>query len=145
MFVLTFWLVVVLGNWDATTQEMRYSGKMVFPGLRVMAGYSLDKDHHLVRGRVEPPDSLKKQLFPWVDEELDKLDAHFQRQGEAKATAKGFLTVLKNQRRIILQDLAAMVVKDGDRRDHFVFKLPVFQSEGFSDIVHKMKEALVAG
>jgi hypothetical protein len=101
---------------------------MAFPGLRVMAGYSLNEGYHLERGRVEPSDSLKKQLFPFVDEALDELRAHYENTEVMKKTAKCFLTVLKNQRRIILQDLAAQLADDSSRGDHYIFQMPVFQT-----------------
>ena len=107
-----------------------------------MAGYSLKEDHHLRRGRVQPDDVLLQMIFPWVDTEMEKLQAHLVDTDKEKQTAWAFLLLLKRQRQIILQDTAAMLVANPDRYSHWIFQLDVFKSDKFQKYVSQMKEAL---
>jgi hypothetical protein len=102
------------------------------PALRVMAGYGVKEQYHLVRGRVEPPASLHTQIFPWVDFEIQKLEAKREQDEKgARPTALAFLKFLKAGRRIILQDAAALMIQDGNRKQHELFKMGVFKTDEF--------------
>jgi hypothetical protein len=102
------------------------------PALRVMAGYGVKEQYNLVRGRVEPPESLHKQIFPWVDFEIQKLEAKREEdETGARPTALAFLKFLKAGRRIIIQDAAALMIQDGNRKHHELFKMEVFRTDEF--------------
>ena len=60
-----------------------------------MAGYSLKEDHHLRRGRVQPDDELQTMIYPWIEEEVEKLQHYLQTTNEEKQTAYAFITLLK--------------------------------------------------
>ena len=102
----------------------------------------MKEDHHLIRGRVQPDESLLSMIYPWLEAEFDDLQGHLDETGEEKQTAFAFLLMLYRQRRIILKDAAALLVEDNDRRDNWLFELPVFKSELFGNFVEEMRAAL---
>ena len=61
------------GNWDPKTQEARYSTKIPTQALRVMAGFDNKELYWLPRAHVDPPESLQKQIFPFLEQTLDKI------------------------------------------------------------------------
>jgi hypothetical protein len=104
------------------------------PALWVMSGYGVKEQyHHLVRrGRVEPPESLQKQIFPWVDFEIQKLEAkRAEDETGARPTALAFLKFLKAGRCNILQDAAALMIQDGNRKHHELFKMEVIKTDEY--------------
>ena len=78
----------------------------------------------LNRNYLIPSDELQKRIFPFIETELAKRTT----QNPSGGTLHSFLTLLKNLRIIILQDVAVLMEQD---RDHCIFKLPVFRSEMF--------------
>jgi hypothetical protein len=61
------------GNWDPKTQESRYLSKMPTPVLQVIAGFEKDEQYSLPRCGVEPPSSLKRMLFPFIETGLENI------------------------------------------------------------------------
>lgn len=113
---------------------------MAFIAMRTMAGYAPNSDYFLPRSRCEPPESLMGMMFPWVEEEVEKIEAAF-RDSEGlmgRSTARGFLLCLKNMRRIILQDVAAMIVENEERWRHPLLEMEVFQRDEFKEYVLEM-------
>lgn len=109
-----------------------------------MAGFAPNSDYFLPRSRCEPPGCLCHLIFPWVEEEIERINEEFRtsegRMG--KSTARGFLTYLQNARRIILQDVAAMLVEDEGRWEHPLLQLRVFKLAEFRDFVESMRTTL---
>ena len=133
------------GNWDADTQEARYSAKVPLMALRVMAGFEKEDAYFLPRGRACPSVALCSKIWPWLDDAMadvrDDFDPH--------PTAWYFLSFMDLLRSIILQDAAAMIVKlrsaelgEQRRLNHAVFHIPVFQSAEFEAFVGEMAAVL---
>lgn len=84
--------------------------------LRKLAGYSTKEgSYHLPRATIQPPESLRCQIFPF----LDAWEARFQQRAagkEAKAggldqddtAGQAFIALLQRLRDVLLQDLAVM-------------------------------------
>lgn len=124
--------IYFLGNWDPSTQEKRYSTKMPLRAMRVLAGFGV-ADMHWLKRDVDVPDCLKKQIFPWIEEEVEKLKRyHDQPDTTHRYTACCFLDYLKALRTVILQDAAAMMILHPERAMHRVFDChKVFKSPEF--------------
>lgn len=122
--------IYVAGNWDPKTQDARYSCKIPVKAIRVLAGFEEDEWHFNPRVGCEPPDALKKMIWPWIEDELEKVFAA--ENGDDRITAVCTLRFWLNLRTVILQDAAAMFVLHPDRIEHPVFKLPVFRSPLFA-------------
>jgi hypothetical protein len=133
------------GHWDHTVHAKTYSSQVAIHGMKGMAGYTKNEDYYLPRNRIEPPTELEKQIFPWVDAELVKLEEKFAADSDdPKATAWGFLRFLRSMRRVILQDAAAMIVEDpGRRNQHPFFQLELFHSDSFEAFVGRMRNLLM--
>jgi hypothetical protein len=84
--------------------------------LRTVAGFSgAGGGYYLARAEIEPPESLSKQLWPWIE----YWEERFLRRAEGKRWAKGgldandmagqaFLRLLKHLRTVLLQDVAVL-------------------------------------
>ena len=93
-----------------------------------MAGYEADDWYWNPRGNVKPPEELLKLVFPFVDFELERLEA----MEEMKhVTALCTLRYFKYLRMVVLQDAAAMLVLHPERRDHGLWSMPVFRTTLF--------------
>lgn len=107
-----------LGNWQVTVRDQSYSTKLPLPAMRAMAGFiEADGMFFCPRSEVEPPEELQHLIFPFVDENLEKVEMAQRSNTREKGgcylgSAKGFLHMLKRLRTIILQDVAAMYVED---------------------------------
>jgi len=143
--------IKVLGNWHPDTQQDAYSAKMPLRAMQVIAGFSEHRgSHYNPRTVLDPPISLQKMIFTEVEAVEEKIDEQARKNNhdEAttndnnKATAKAFLQMLKNLRRIILQDVAVMMI--GGRTRHTLFELDVFKTTLFLDFKKNMEEHMKA-
>ena len=137
----------LLGNWDPKIQETRYSSKLPLGILRSMAGF-VDSNgmYYSPRTTVDPPECLQKAIFPWVDEQYmrvvkDGEDGSI--AGEGHPTAQQFLQMMLGLRIVLLQDLAATEVLYPNRKAHFIFKLPIFQSDEWAIFKQEMRQRLL--
>jgi hypothetical protein len=121
-----------LGNWDPSTQAQRYSTKLPMRPIRAIAGFQdAGGMHYNPRTVVEPPECLTRMIFPFADRCLQDVEDQSKQDHVDRYTAVHFLKLLIDLRRIILQDAAATLVTHGERREHPIFQLPVFQQEAF--------------
>ena len=141
-----------LGNWNIDTQQESYSSKIPLKSMRVAAGFAPAKGtHYNPRIQLLPPEELQKMVFPEL-ERLQKLvyetsaklqnanpNSRCKRSRQPLATSRCFLRFLEHMRRVILQDVAVMMLEG---RSHFVFSLPVFRSKLFMDFKAKMAQHL---
>ena len=114
---------------------------MPLRAMRILAGFQLSDVHWLKRD-IDVPDCLKKQMFPWIEEEAEKLHrCHRQPDTTHRYTACCFLDCLKALRTVILQDAAAMMTLHPERvmhnvfQCHKVFKDPQFEAR---DVLSKI-------
>ena len=98
-----------------------------------MAGFGEDEGLHFnPRTACQPPEGLKRKIFPWIEEEIDKVFAKNEIDSNTRITAISTLRFWVNLRTIILQDAAAMIVLHPDRVvDHPFFRLQLFHDEEF--------------
>jgi hypothetical protein len=122
---------IYTGNWDTKTQEARYSAKIPTVALRVIAGYEQTERYSLPRCRLVPPESLQSQIFPFIEEEMENVRAYEDRKKTSKPTAVTVLKLWKKLRIVILQDAAELWLKFPARKQHPLFKLPVFRCPEF--------------
>lgn len=119
------------GNWDPKTQDQRYSAKMPVPAIRGMAGYEPDDLHWLPRGQIVPEEELQRLIFPWIEEELEKIYEVSKEDGHDRSTAVATLRLWQYLRVVIVQDAAAMFAEFPARKDHRFFRIPVFHTQEF--------------
>ena len=89
---------------------------------------------------LEPPDNLRHQVFPWLQNSLKVFENH--PQFDDKNTARLFLTLLEQLQTVVIQDAAALAVRFPTRMKHKLFELPVFQSVAFSEYTATMRATL---
>jgi hypothetical protein len=104
---------------------------MPTPALRVIAGYEQGERYSLPRCRVEPPESLQKMIFPFIETELENIRLFVEEEKKGRPTAVCTLRLWLKLRSIILQDAAEIFIKHPSCRDACIFRLPVFQSSAF--------------
>lgn len=121
-----------VGNWDPKTQDARYSCKLPIKAIRVIAGFEESETHFNPRVGCEPPKQLTDCIFPWIEEELEKIFEKNDDDGGSRLTAVCVLRFWSSLRSIILQDAAAMFVLYPDRCDHPLFRLALFQDPLFA-------------
>ena len=131
----------VLGNWDPTTQEARYSSKMPMKAIRHMAGFP-ESLHWNPRSVVEPPARLVKMCMPFLDDAIAKVDEAVERDKKERFTARYTLRLWKDLCRIALQDAAVIFISHPERTSCPLFQLPVFQDREFLDFVGQMRTEL---
>jgi hypothetical protein len=125
-----------LGNWNPDTQEDRYSSKLPLKAMRIMGGHEENKNlMFLPRAEITPPESLVRQIFPFLEEEMKK-DNFLKRP-----TTLAFLNMLKRLRVVILQDVA--VLKNMGRTHKF-FEAPVFCSNEFENFRKSVSEVVAS-
>lgn len=115
------------GNWDPKTQEQRYSAKIPTLALRVMAGFEADEGHFNPRTMVEPPEELLRMIWPWIEEELEKLGE----SDDEHITAMATLRFWQYLRKVLVQDAAAMLLMHQDRSRHILWRQALFRSGEF--------------
>ena len=115
-------LIKELGNWNPDVRQSRYSTKLPMKGIRAMAGFTEEKDPHWnPRVACEVPEELTQQIFPWIEEELEKVLEANRVDKKERYTAMAFLKVLKELRAIIIQDAATILIEHPERKEHFLF------------------------
>lgn len=130
-------LIRNLGNWNPNVFEQRYSKKIPIKALKAMAEFANgDLDgHYNKRVADDPaiPNELRKMIFATLDTdgEIQKCRDAEELDGKPRHTAIAFLKFLDDCRDIIIQDSAAIWILHPERKEHHVFKQPVFQTEEF--------------
>ena len=96
-----------LGNWGLNVQETRYSTKLPMKIIRSKAHLENNINWN-PRVGLEPPDNLRHQVFPWLQNSLKVFENH--PQFDDKNTARLFLTLLEQLQTVVIQDAAALAV-----------------------------------
>ena len=94
-------------------------------------GYETGERYSLPRCRVEPPSSLKRMLFPFIETELENVRLAAEGDKKDRPTAVCTLRLWSKLRTIILQDAAVLCLQYPSRKEHPVFRMPVFVSPEF--------------
>jgi hypothetical protein len=131
-----------LGNWNPSVFDSRYSSKIPMKGLRVAAGFPQEQGHYVIpRSTCVPSEELKKSIFPCLEQKEEEIKHAETLDNKYRCTAWAFVQLLKELRTILLQDVAALVLKG---RKHAVFELPQFQTPAFLAFKEQMRETLAS-
>ena len=110
--------------------------------MRTMAGFtSSGSGYFLPREQIKPPIALQRKLFPWVEDEEERMKG-----GKGKRPAReqdlarlDHLELLKAAREVLLQDLAVL----RDRVPEMVlFSHPIFCSQDFLDFSAQVQHGI---
>jgi hypothetical protein len=105
--------------------------------MRTVSGHPLEGTYFNPRDTVKPPATLKKEIFPEVDNDLNKFQKH--PKGYRKSLSEvGFLRLMDYLRTVFLQDVAFL------RRcfpDHEIFKEKLFHTEEFNAFANAVCQA----
>lgn len=118
------------GHWEEGVVDRHYGSQMHMGAMRAMAGFVEGEPYYLPRQHVKPCDELRSMVFPFIEYQRNQLQASGDRLKHP--TAQAWLDSLDLLRDVILQDAAAMMVKDQWRDKARVFQLPVFKTSLFT-------------
>lgn len=96
-----------------------------------MAGFNADEPYVIARD-IEPPNELKKKVFPWLDDVIKLVKSRTDQEGlphiKRDDAAPQFLNMLLDFRSIILQDLAVLLnlAPNSIFSKHAIAKDPLF-------------------
>jgi hypothetical protein len=104
------------GRWNQSVLCQAYLTHLPRQFMRIVAGFSSSSgDYFLARAACEPPDTLQRQLWPWIEEWEARVEARARRclwaQGgldEDDLACDGFLRLMRRLRTVLLQDLAVL-------------------------------------
>lgn len=92
-----------LGHWDTSRMARHYSSGIARQAARMLAGHGSEAgNYYLPRESMNPPESLRRQIFPCVEESLKYVCSRS--NDEQDLAAQAFLGVLDWFRTILLQD-----------------------------------------
>lgn len=123
----------VLGNWEPKTQESTYSTKLPMKVLRAMAGFDESGGmHYNPRTDIEVPTELRMAVFPWLADSEAKVLDHEKETNDLKPTARQFFKMLTILSSVVVQDVAAIMIKHPERcEDCLLMQEPLFKRDDF--------------
>lgn len=94
-----------MGHWDSSKMAVHYSAGIAKTAARMFAGHGKESGRYfLEREALDPPDELRKQIFPHLEGSLQ----HIRSVGEDRA-AEAFLTACDWFRTVLLQDATELM------------------------------------
>ena len=113
------------GHWNSDAMTNCYLNSIARPFVRGMAGFEPNKtgNYFLPRAKVDPPETLVRAVWPWVDQWLAWVSSRSNaddvpyaslpplddsQSDQSDLAAQGFLRLLKTLRTILLQDSVLM-------------------------------------
>lgn len=115
-----------MGLWNSDTMTNSYLDSLPRQFMRVMAGFNSDTSYYLPRAVEEPPEELKRLVFPWVDHWYNR---HLSGSvDQTSGSADSFLQLIKCFKTTLLQDAAVMVdiTPNHPIWNHEIFHSPLF-------------------
>jgi len=92
-----------LGHWDTSRIARHYSSGIAKQGARMLAGHGSEAgNYYLSRESVDPTESLRRKVFPRIEESLEYI--YSQSDDQQDLAAQAYLKVLDWFRTILLQD-----------------------------------------
>jgi hypothetical protein len=109
-----------------------------------LAGASIDpKVYYNHRFELDPPESLLKEIFPFVEETISHFKAQIARKEiSTELSGMGFLNLLKHLRTVILQD-AAILMEDPSFKNHSIFNHQLFLTKEFEEFAIKLRTKII--
>lgn len=146
------------GQWNQDALTNCYLTHLPRKFLRTMAGFAPEAigNYWLPRAKIQPPASLVRAVWPWVDEWLSWFNSDDKSQissmedlgpmpeqlDQDDMAAQGFLRLLDQFRTIILQD---SVVLQAEFPQHPMWNHPVFVREDYRLFASQLQQSLVHG
>ena len=123
-----------LGHWDSTRMAKHYSSGIARGAARQFAGFPAERGkYYLARSALRPPESLRRKVFPQLEESLLVLNSI--PSEERDRAAGSVLNALNWFRTVILED--AVALKDQSQfRESPLFKHSLFQDSEFLNYQH---------
>jgi hypothetical protein len=144
------------GRWNMDALSNCYLTHLPRKFVRSMAGFEPSNrgDYFIPRAKIQPPSSLIREVWPWVDEWLQWFKAHGQNdfspapglitpvpeeEEQDDLAAQGFLRLLDQFRTIFLQD--SVILRDLFPT-HPIWTDPVFVREDYQEFAVQVKSCL---
>ena len=118
-----------LGHWDTSRMSRHYSSGIARQAARMLAGHGSEAgNYYLSRESVDPPEELRQQIFPRIEESLAYVCS--QSEGRQDLAAQAYLKVLDWFRTVLLQDAVELrrFYPDSLLWSHAPFTTPQFRN-----------------
>ena len=123
-----------LGHWDSTRMAKHYSSGIARGAARQFAGFPAERGkYYLARSALPPPESLRRKVFPQLEESLQFLNSI--PSEERDRAAGSVLNTLDWFRTVVLEDAVALK-NQVQFRESRLFTHPVFQDPEFLEYQH---------
>jgi hypothetical protein len=120
------------GRWNNDVLSQCYLSNLPRKFVRAAAGFdpNLQGSYHLPRAAVQPPESLVRDLWPWVDEWMDWYERGLGGAIDDRRdiAGQGFLRLLKLLRTVLLQDSVLLIAKFPS---HPIWNDPIFHRNDY--------------
>lgn len=142
------------GQWNQDALTNCYLTHLPRKFLRSMAGFQPDAigNYYLPRAKIQPPDSLVRALWPWIDQWLAWFQsndptnkppsgaASQEQEDRDDIAAQGFLQLLNQLRIILLQD---SVLLQAQFPGHSMWDDPIFAREDYTTFAEQIRQSLL--
>ncbi|KAJ5142583.1 short-chain dehydrogenase [Penicillium bovifimosum] len=145
------------GQWNQDAMTNCYLTHLPRKFLRSMAGHQPDAigNYRLPWAKVQPPDSLIRALWPWIDQWLAWFQSNdptneppsgsttpsLEQEDRDDMAAQGFLQLLSQLRIVLLQD---SVLLQAEFPGHSMGEDPVFAREDYKIFAGQVRQSLVS-
>jgi hypothetical protein len=129
-----------LGHWDTSRMSTHYSSGIARQAARMLAGHGSEVgNYYLSRESMDPPEDLRRQIFPRIEESLEYVCHQSEEQQDLAAQA--YLKVLDWFRTVLLQDAVELrrFYPSSPLWSHAPFNTPQFRAFEFQ--LESMKKA----
>jgi len=117
------------GHWYQDSLGGAYLTNLSYQCMFALAGFHpLEGDYTIPRAAVKPPENLLRQIFPWVEDELEKANERARHEATRDLACVYHLMLLMEFRNVLLQDAPFMML---NHPDHPVLQHPIFTSHEF--------------
>ena len=149
------------GRWNTDAMSNCYLSGIPLDFVRSTAGFRPTQhgDYYLPRAKVQPPASLVRSLWPWVDqwrawfsqafddpaftgsyEELELQPMQLSEEDRIDLAGQGFLRLLNDLRTILLQD---SVILRREFPQHPVWQSPIFVRDDYTQFAQEVEQSLL--
>lgn len=111
--------------------------------MRATAGFdpNLQGSYYLSRASIQPPESLEREVWPWVDKWIDWYDRALGDEDDDRRdiAGQGFLRLLKQLRTILLQDSVLMMA---EFPSHPMWTDPIFHRNDYKAFAEQLRQSI---
>jgi hypothetical protein len=131
------------GRWNNDVLSQCYLSNLPRKFVRATAGFdpSLQGSYYLPRAGIQPPESLIRDLWPWVDEWAEWYERGLGDPTDDRRdiAGQGFLRLLKLLRPILLQDSVLQMAKFPS---HPIWADPIFHRDDFKAFRQQLEQSI---